>query len=72
MTLITVGDNYGQRRCDANCYNASGAHCDCVCGGRNHGKGLAVAQDNTRRAAVELLKRAGAEIPPEILQGELL
>lgn len=26
-------------RCDAKCHEASTSECDCICGGRNHGKG---------------------------------
>ncbi len=41
MTLIHVGNSEGTvGRCDAKCYDARHPHCDCVCGGRNHGKGL--------------------------------
>ena len=37
-TLIAVYDNDGCKgRCDARCYEAREPHCDCVCGGRNHG-----------------------------------
>lgn len=38
-------------KCDANCYNATGSVCDCVCGGMNHGVGLEQAQANTRQYA---------------------
>lgn len=27
-------------RCDAKCYDATIPRCRCVCGGKNHGKGL--------------------------------
>ena len=40
-TVLTVGGSDGTRRCDATCHNAKGPNCDCVCGGRYHGKGQA-------------------------------
>jgi len=30
-------------RCDANCYDAKGTECHCICGGANHGVGFEVA-----------------------------
>lgn len=54
-TLITVGDNYGSRRCDAKCYNAESSDCDCVCNGRNHGAGLQKAQENVEKMAEKIL-----------------
>jgi hypothetical protein len=48
-TLIASYDNYGcTGRCDAKCYNADGPHCDCICGGMNHGVGKAKAMKNTQ------------------------
>lgn len=38
MTTI-LSDGEG-RRCDATCYDAKGPECDCICGGRHHGRGL--------------------------------
>jgi hypothetical protein len=48
-TVIKVYDWRGRvvRRCDANCHNAKHQHCDCVCGGLNHGVGEYRAEDNT-------------------------
>ena len=47
-TLIAVYNNDGCKgRCDARCYEACEPHCDCVCGGRNHGAGLERAVENT-------------------------
>ncbi len=49
MTLIAVYTSDGcVGRCDARCYNAKSEHCDCICKGTNHGKGLKQAMDNTR------------------------
>ena len=54
MTLIAVYKSGGDKgaacvgRCDARCYEASEPHCDCICGGRNHGAGQQRAMDNTR------------------------
>ncbi|MFI7467386.1 hypothetical protein [Nonomuraea sp. NPDC049646] len=36
-------------RCDANCYNGLDLRCTCVCGGANHGVGLAAAVAQTRQ-----------------------
>jgi hypothetical protein len=33
-------------RCDANCHDATSPHCDCICGGKNHGQGLQKAIEN--------------------------
>lgn len=55
--LIAVYDNDGcQGRCDAHCYEAREPHCDCICGGRNHGAGLERAVDNTREFAEEWME----------------
>jgi hypothetical protein len=62
-TLITVGNNNGERRCDEKCYGASGGVCTCVCGGMNHGKGLKAAQQNTIEYGKELLKKIKKENP---------
>lgn len=44
MTIIfhTAADGK-TRRCTAQCYNATGKKCRCICGGRNHGVGLGEA-----------------------------
>jgi hypothetical protein len=48
MTLIAVYTSEGcVGRCDARCYNAHTADCDCICGGANHGAGFDRAVDNT-------------------------
>lgn len=53
-TLITAYDKSGPiGRCDAKCYNAKGAVCRCICGGRNHGVG--------RRKAIETTATIGPE-----------
>lgn len=47
-TLIAVYTSEGcVGRCDAKCYDASEPDCDCICGGRNHGKGIQQALENT-------------------------
>lgn len=67
-TLVTWGDSYGQRRCDAKCYGAHpGTRCDCVCGGRNHAVGYRQAVENTRAIAKELLAQ-GARLSTEARQ----
>ena len=80
-TLIAVYGHDGcEGRCDAKCYNAQHAGCDCVCGGANHGKGLAVATLNTAAMAESWIERyAGekglqqfrSEISPAVYQGSL-
>ena len=56
MTLIHVGNSGGTvGRCDAKCYDAKGPDCDCVCGGRNHGQGLARSIDNAREQFADIL-----------------
>ncbi|HEV8653151.1 MAG TPA: hypothetical protein VG276_28095 [Actinomycetes bacterium] len=45
VTLLSVGNSEGERRCDARCHQATEPDCDCVCGGRYHGKGLAQARE---------------------------
>jgi hypothetical protein len=59
VTLIHETKTGGRsRRCDANCYNATGHRCECICGGRNHGKGLLQAFEQTKQMALELIEAA--------------
>lgn len=54
MILITKTDSSGHvRHCDEKCYNAHEPECDCVCGGINHGIGLARAIAN-----VEIMRQS--------------
>jgi len=40
-TVMSWGNSEGvQGRCDAKCHSARLPECDCMCGGRYHGKGL--------------------------------
>ncbi|MFZ5882473.1 MAG: hypothetical protein ACOYYI_01685 [Chloroflexota bacterium] len=56
-TLIAVyGSDGCEGRCDARCYEAHEPHCDCICGGRNHGAGLQRAMQNTREMAEEWMR----------------
>ncbi len=60
-TLISYQSSGGdQGRCDAKCYDARQAECDCFCGGRNHGAGKEQALDNTRELAESWLEQARA------------
>ena len=60
-TLISYQSAGGdQGRCDAKCYDAHEPDCDCICGGRNHGAGLAEAVGNTRELADSWIERARA------------
>lgn len=48
-TTIAVYNSEGcVGRCDATCHDATGAKCDCICGGKNHGAGLQKAVENNR------------------------
>jgi hypothetical protein len=38
-----------------------GPDCDCVCGGKNHGKGLQVASENTALIGKKLMEELGGE-----------
>lgn len=61
-TLIAVYNSDGcVGRCDAKCYNATDASCDCICGGANHGKGLVVASVQTAELGERWLERYAAE-----------
>jgi hypothetical protein len=48
-TLLIVGNSEGSRRCDAKCHDAGESECDCVCGGRYHGRGTAGARELIQR-----------------------
>lgn len=48
-TVLAVYNSEGcVGRCDAKCHEATSADCDCICGGRNHGRGFGQAVANTR------------------------
>jgi hypothetical protein len=75
-TLISAGNSEGTYgRCDAKCYNAEGGSCHCICGGMNHGKGLAEATRLTSNASVEIIRdieARGGYVAPELLQRALV
>lgn len=81
MTLIAVYNSDGcVGRCDAKCYEATHPHCNCVCGGKNHGAGLDTATANTREMADTWVKNyieakrldgASGSANPEIYQLKL-
>ncbi len=61
-TLIAVYNSEGcVGRCDARCYEAESATCECICGGRNHGAGRTQAIENTRELASRWVESARAE-----------
>lgn len=71
MTLIYVGNSDGCiGRCDAHCYEAKEPHCQCICGGRNHGEGKEKAIENSRRDFEEILREHPEALPE--LSGDLL
>lgn len=64
MTLIAVYDKNGcVGRCDAKCYNAAHAKCDCICGGRNHQAGEKRAVENTREYVDDMVQDWNAKHP---------
>lgn len=61
MVLIEVRNSQGiVGRCDAKCYNAAHAGCTCICGGRNHGRGLEKAVEQTREHVEEWVEAYAA------------
>jgi len=68
MTLIEVRGKGGELigRCDARCYNAKEPHCECICGGRNHGVGLQKAIEQAREQA-ELEREAESMKTTEVI-----
>jgi len=74
-TLISAGNSEGTYgRCDAKCYNATSGNCHCVCGGMNHGQGLAEATRLTTNMAAEKIleiKDRGGYVSPDLLQRAL-
>jgi len=46
--------------CTAECYNATTPHCNCSCGGKNHGVGVEEAARNTIYATARWLENAHA------------
>jgi predicted methyltransferase MtxX (methanogen marker protein 4) len=67
MTLIYSANSSGcTGKCDANCYNATTPHCDCICGGRNHGVGERQARDNTAKYAEEMIKEHAKNTGTEV------
>ena len=62
MTLTSCGNSDGCPRYDKRSSSATGGTCNCVCGGANHGKGLAQALVNTQQIAEEILEQHGYAI----------
>jgi len=49
-TVLAVYNSRGcVGRCDANCHDAKGNDCTCICGGLNHGFGIARAKENVAK-----------------------
>lgn len=58
-TLIALYNRHGcVGRCDTKCYDAKTTSCTCVCGGINHGVGLAMAALNIDNHCQELIDNA--------------
>lgn len=63
-TMISAHDSSGCiGRCDAKCYNATTPHCECICGGMNHGVGQKQAENNTIELAEQWIERWKDEHP---------
>lgn len=59
-------------RCTARCYDAEpGSKCQCVCHGRNHGKGVTYAMAHSRELAERWGEVATVELAPESAQSLL-
>lgn len=74
MTTLIHAQGAGAGRCDAKCYDARGAECDCVCGGMNHGMGAQGATQKTQDMGARMLdavKERGGFVAPELLQNDL-
>ena len=74
MTTLIHAHGAGAGRCDAKCYDAQGADCDCVCGGMNHGAGIEGATESTQELAGDMLReieKRGGVIPDELRQQRL-
>ncbi len=74
-TLLSYHSSGGDSgRCDAKCYDATSAQCDCICGGRNHGVGEARAIEQTVAAARSMLeehsRKSGRPIDEYMIGGE--
>lgn len=74
MTTLIHAQGAGAGRCDAKCYDAQGVECECVCGGMNHGAGIAGAIENTIDLVgheLEAMTKRGGAIADEIRQRDL-
>ncbi len=64
-TLMSWGNSDGIKgRCDDKCHNATGLDCDCMCGGRFHGRARDGSLDKAVRqhwSEIEKKARARAE-----------
>lgn len=68
MVLLEVKQGDGSRgRCDSRCYDSKKTKCVCVCGGRNHGVGLAEARKNTEAMHESEVKHSKKTNPGDTL-----
>jgi hypothetical protein len=73
-SLIAVYNSEGLvGRCDGKCHNAKSSECDCICGGRNHGRGDDGARDYHEKNLLgdELAAELKAFRESHHLEGEL-
>lgn len=71
MTTLIYAEGAVNGRCDAKCYDATSADCNCICGGKNHGVGYHVAVDYTRDMAehqIRAIEAKGGYVAPEFRQ----
>lgn len=59
MIAVYKGDGRCVGRCDAKCYDARHNDCHCICGGKNHGKGVEAAGVNVRAWVQNALREDG-------------
>lgn len=71
MVLMIQYKSSGKRKqCDAKCYAAKTKRCKCICGGKNHGKGLEAAAELVRDWAGDPEMREGFGSAGVLLRSE--
>lgn len=55
------------RTCDERCYNAKWQKCTCICGGKNHGKGLKHAIEHNTLSGKSFKELATDELRKDAL-----
>lgn len=60
-TVLKFGNSNGMRRCDAQCHDAIQDDCDCICGGRFHGKGVKAVMRMIEERGDKIIKAINTE-----------